>query len=422
MPEKYELLEGKCDKYDYAIAAFCGISAGLIDIFFVGEPKLSFLGKWTDDQTDNVVKKFAKVVGWKPKPGNEGNVASAIGFLENHFKVNYDHRSTTDVNGLFNMGTKNHHLKSLAHSPDIIGLFFSILDQFQGKASFLDKGQLIRIDADDQQLYGNNLVAKIFCGFCNWIGHLISDVAGSSGGRGSLNGGRGSGISIPFFQLFQLCDFGQFQIGKDRQTLATLMTRTFQEGYDARFGATMIIPVIVNDLSIRLLWTIKRRFYHKKSWDECIPTSNHADLRAMILVGNGALCLMDGADAAIRSGGNALKFVLRLNVVAWFRLILLILKELSIRYGISYDDIKKEYEKINAVLDTYLEQLKKIDFATYEKEIKELANINELLLLNDDKATESMYKYLENHNVEMQFHNFNEFDEKMKDPNFVLKI
>ncbi|RMC93023.1 hypothetical protein D9O40_18265 [Clostridium autoethanogenum] len=422
MPEKYELLEGKCDKYDYAIAAFCGISAGLIDMFFVGEPKLSSLGKWTDDQTDNVVKRFAKVVGWEPKPENEGNVASAIGFLEKHFKVNYDHRSTTDVNGVFNMGTKNHHLKSLAHSPDIIGLFFSILDQFQGKASFLDKGQLIRIDANDQQLYGNNLVGKIFCGFSNWVGHLMSDVAGSSGGRGSLNGGRGSGISIPFFPLFQLCDFGQFQIGKDRQTLATLMTRVFQEGYDARFGATMAIPIIVSDLSIRLLWTIKRRFYHKKSWDECIPTSKHADLRAMILVGNAALCLMDGADAAIRSGGNALKFVLRLNVVAWFRLILLILKELSIRYGISYDDIKREYEKINAALDTYLEQLKKIDFAAYEREIKKLANINELLLINDDKATASMYKYLENHNVELQFHDFNEFDKKMKDSNFVLKI
>lgn len=422
MSEKYELLEGKCDKYDYLIAAFCGISSGLIDIFFVGEPKLSSLGKWTDNQTDNVVKKFAKAVGWKPKAGNEDNVASAIGFLENHFKINYDHRSTTDVNGVFNMGTKNHHLKSLGHSPDIIGLFFSILDQFQGKASFLDNGQLIRIDADDQQLYGNNLIAKIFCGFCNWIGHLMSDVAGSSGGRGNLSGGRGSGISMPFFELFQLCDFGQFQIGKDRQTLATLMTRAFQEGYDARFGAAMAIPVIVNDLSIRLLWTVKRRFYHKKGWEECIPTNKHADLRAMILVGNGALCLMDGADAAFRSGGNVLKFVLRLNIVAWLRLILLILKELSIRYGVSYDDIKKEYEKINAALDLYLEQLKKVDFAAYEKEIKEVADINELLLLNDDKATANMYKYLECNNIEMQFHDFNEFDKKMKDPSFVLKI
>lgn len=28
----------KCDKYDYRIAAFCGGIAGLIDVFFVGDP------------------------------------------------------------------------------------------------------------------------------------------------------------------------------------------------------------------------------------------------------------------------------------------------------------------------------------------------------------------------------------------------
>lgn len=62
------------------------------------------------------------------------NIASAIGFLENGgikangerfdgFKVNYDQRHTADVNGEFNMSTKNHHMMSLSHSPDIIGLF-----------------------------------------------------------------------------------------------------------------------------------------------------------------------------------------------------------------------------------------------------------------------------------------------------------
>jgi hypothetical protein len=53
----------------------------------------------------------------------------------------------------------------------------------------------------------------------------------------------------------------------------------------------------------------------------------------MILIGYGALCVMDGADAVIRSGGNALLFILRLNLVAWARLVVLIFKELRIRYG-----------------------------------------------------------------------------------------
>ena len=51
-----EWTEAKCDKYDYLIAAFSGMSAGIIDIFFVGMPGNSALGNWTDIQADNLVK------------------------------------------------------------------------------------------------------------------------------------------------------------------------------------------------------------------------------------------------------------------------------------------------------------------------------------------------------------------------------
>lgn len=329
-----EWISAKCDKEDYLIAAFSGVAAGVIDIFFVGAPGESPLGNFTDAQSDKLVMKFAKMSGWNPREGKENSIASAIGFLERKFPVNYDHANTTAVGGAFRMGTTNHHYKSLAHSPDIVGLFFSILDQFQGKASFLSDGKLIRIDSHSQDLslYGSNLPAKFFCGFCNWIGHIMSDMVGSSGGRGQMTG-RGSGVPIPFMNLFQLCDFGELQVGKHRQTLATVMTQVFQEGYDARFGATMAIPVLINELMIRTLWVIKRRFFEKRNWKDCIPTDKYADLRMMLLVGYGALCVMDGADAAIRSGGNALIFILRLNLVAWTRLVILIFKELRIRYG-----------------------------------------------------------------------------------------
>lgn len=145
--------------------------------------------------------------------------------------------------------------------------------------------------------------------------------------------GRGSGVPIPLMELFQFCDFGSFQVGKDRQTLATVMIRVFQEGYDARFGTAMAIPVLINELMIRTLWVVKQRFYGKQDWKHCIPTKNHSDLRAMLLIGYGALCLLDGIDAGIKSGGNSVAFLLRLNIIAWIRLILLIFKELRIRYG-----------------------------------------------------------------------------------------
>lgn len=59
--------------------------------------------------------KFARMSGWPPKPEKADNVASAIGWPEQNFKVNYDQRYTADVGGRFNMSTKNHHTKSLAH-------------------------------------------------------------------------------------------------------------------------------------------------------------------------------------------------------------------------------------------------------------------------------------------------------------------
>lgn len=329
-----EWTEAKCDKYDYLIAAFSGMSAGIIDIFFVGMPGNSALGNWTDIQADNLVKKFAKTVGWNPREGKEDSIASAIGFLEKKFPVNYDHAHTVAVNGALKMAPNNHHYKSLAHSPDIVGLFFSILDQFQGKSSFLSDGQIIRIDSNPQNLglYGNTLPAKLFCGFCNWIGHIMSDLAGSSGGRGNISG-RGSGVSIPFMELFQICDFGELQVGKNRQTLATVMTQVFQNGYDLRFGATMSTPVLLNELMIRVLWMIKKKFFERKDWKECIPSKKHADLRMMLIVGNATLCVIDGADAAIRSGRNTVTLILRLNIIGWTRLIILVFKELKIRYG-----------------------------------------------------------------------------------------
>ena len=81
------------------------------------------------------------------------NISSAIGFLERKFKVNYDQRNGADVDWKFRLSPSNHHFKSLSHSPDILGLFFSILDQFMNTSSFFANGKLVRIDTSSQELY-----------------------------------------------------------------------------------------------------------------------------------------------------------------------------------------------------------------------------------------------------------------------------
>lgn len=365
------LKESACDTSDYLISVACGAIAGLVDIFFVGMPGESTLGTWTDLQVDTAVKKFASLSGWNPKPEKADSVASAIGWLEKNYSVNYDQRHTADVGNLFPMNTKNHHIKSLSHAPDIVGLFFSVLNQFTSTSAFISGGQLIMLQTETYELQGGNFPAKLFCGVANWFGHVMSDIAGSSGSRG--NGGRGSGLAIPFFELFQMCTFGEFQVGKDRQDFATLAIRAFQEGYDARFGLAMAIPVLICDLSIRLLWMVKRRFYLKMPVNECIPTSRHSDLRVMLLFGNGTLCIMDGADAAIRSDGNWLLFFMRMNIIAWARFLILVLKEICIRVGISatFEKQLDAYKQITASLRAYLLQLQQIDVEAFRRETEQ---------------------------------------------------
>lgn len=368
--------DDKCDKYDYMAAVACGAIGGVMDIFLVGMPGEGILGKWTDQQVDKTVMAFAKKMKWNPKDGNENNVKSAIGFLERNFKVNYDQRRTVDVDGAFEISPKMHHMMSLGHSPDIVGLFFSILNQFTMTSSFIADGQLITIESDTFELKGGNFIMKIMCGIANWFGHLMSDIAGSSG-----NHNRGMGITMPFYEFFGFCNFGKFKVGEERKTLAEIaqMAFTYQEdknspvmSYDFRFGMTQAIPIVVTELTIRLIWALRRHFQYHKSFKECIPSSRNADLRVMILIGNGTLCVMDGIDAGVKSGGNFLMFFMRMNLCAWVRFAVLVLKEVCIRVNLT-NDLQRQldaYQRINELLTQYLEQLKQIDLMLYKEEVE----------------------------------------------------
>lgn len=409
--------EDQCDKFDYITAVACGAIGGMIDIFFVGSPMDSALGNWTDHQVDNAVKGFARQMGWNPKEKNIDNVNSAIGFLERRFNVNYDQRKPSDVGNLFNMAPSTHHMMSLAHSPDIIGLFFSVINQFASTSTFLANGQLITIATDTYELRGSNFITKIMCGIANWFGHLMSDVAGSSGAHG-----RGTGIVIPFYELFGVCRFGSFSTGDGRKDLSEVAMQAFTQGYDLRYGLTMAIPVVVTELSIRLIWAIRRRFQYHMSLKECIPSSKYVSLRVMLLVGNGTLCVMDGFDAAIRSGGNFLLFFMRLNLVAWFRLAMLVIKEVFIRIGIA-DSLQKDIEafkRINEALQVYLNELEKIDLALFRKETEQY---NKLIttfnaIKTDKELTELLLNTYENLGISKPWKG--DFDSHMSNKNGTL--
>ena len=110
-------------------------------------------------------------------------------------------------------------------------------------------------------------------------------MAGSSGAQG-----RGTGIVLPFYELFGLCSFGQFKVQNGasgqyvKNDLATLATKAFQEGYDLRFGMAQAVPVVITELLIRLIWAVRRRFQYNypirmSSYAKACGFKGHADHR-----------------------------------------------------------------------------------------------------------------------------------------------
>ena len=84
----------------------------------------------------------------------------------------------------------------------------------------------------------------------------------------------------------------------------------YKEGYDARFQAAQAIPVFINEIVVRLIYSVRRmiRYYStvdkeqrsfKGIWKECEPFTN-ATVKRMLTVAHGTFCLVDVGDAVIR--------------------------------------------------------------------------------------------------------------------------
>ena len=333
--ESIKSLKPNSDTVDYALAASSGALCGIVDVFLVGKPGESPLGDITDKWFANRTIGFAKMLGWQPR--GEEKLENAIKWLETEFKVPYDQTSLGEaaksVFG-FNTDASRHHFESLAHNPSILGLFFSILDQFANTSHFVIDGQLIHlVDADGKfRLGGTNFLSKLFCGICNWFLHLISDVSGSY--SSAHKGSRGMGIPSPLWTWVNDIIVLKRKLGisdsEFDRSLNNMAVDIFNEGFDMRFQTTQAIPVLLNELLVRVLYAIRRMFLYysnttkgcrtiKDMWQICRPYGNPTISR-MLTVAHGTFCLVDIGDAAIRgfvSGGgnlNPVEFFLRVNL------------------------------------------------------------------------------------------------------------
>lgn len=371
-------LKPDCDKLDYILAASSGALCGVIDIFLVGKPGESPLGEITDKWFAARTMDFAKLC--HPEKKNFHSLDCALRFLEKEFKVPYDQTGLGNAGrNVFDLTAKNHHLKSLAHNPSLLGLFFSILDQISNTSHFVTNGQLVSLQQADEkwELQGGNIPSKLFCGFANWIGHLISDVSGSS--SGAAKGNRGTGLPSPLWtwtnDIIALKAKLGLNVTEIDKTMNELALNIFEKGYDTRFQTAQTIPVFLNELLVRLIYAIRRLFSYfsetpkaersfELMWKKCEPFSN-ATVKRMLTVAHGTFCLVDVGDAVGRSfiagGGtfNAVEFILRLNMVGVGRFAISIYGET--RRAISYNHAKRASEfasKEIVIVTNYIEGLK----------------------------------------------------------------
>lgn len=393
-------LTPECDKLDYILSASSGVLCGIIDIFLVGKPGESPVGDVNDKWFDDRVKDFAKLCGWNTKKNS--SVKSAIGFLERKFKVPYDQRGAGDAASfIFDLKPANHHFKSLAHNPTLLGLFFSILDQFTNSSHFVTNGQLIALENADRkfELRGKSTPAKLFAGIINWFGHLMSDVDGSSGSKG-----RGSGIPSPIWcwvnDVITLKNKLKIPVSKFDKDFCDLALEIYTKGYDVRFQVTQAIPVFINELLVRTFYSVRRMIRYLADtkqevrsfavlWKNCEPFTN-ATVKRMLTVAHGTFVIVDAGDATVKAfiagGGkfNPVEFFLRLNIVGVGRFTISM-------YGETRRGLKKITLKGNAYL-LRRERTLLVDYIDGLNILSNAYNDKELLLFIDNFKTSDLYK------------------------------
>ena len=110
-----------------------------------------------------------------------------------------------------------------------------------------------------------------------------------------------------------------------------LALKLFEKGYDVRFQTAQVIPIFINEMIVRLFYSIRRLIKYYISipkeernfpllWKSCEPFTN-VTVKRMLTVAHGTFCLIDLGDATVRgfaTGGgtfNIVEFFMRLNIV-----------------------------------------------------------------------------------------------------------
>lgn len=343
--EGIDRLTNHSDGMDYMVAVGSGVLAGIIDSFWVGAFSLDRGKEWSNDKVNQFVVKVAQTQGYE---GDD--LQGAIRSLEGKYGTPSDSNTSDFGGGL------QHHLRDFAHHPNLVGLIFSLLTQFTGKAYGTDENGLFKVvDVENMKLIGKDIPQKFLFGAVYWFFHIVSDMAGSSSNPGAGTGLPGPLLSLakelsvlPFFKNIHIGD-NSLSVWISKLFNGTLLAKRDSNGkitepvrFDLRAEIGVVyelgrqaIPVIINECIVRAFYFIRRlameikeknirqvRQLAQVDWDKTLPWRNRTIVR-MLTIATGTFTLIDLGDAAIRgaikSGGNLAmltkEFLLRVNFV-----------------------------------------------------------------------------------------------------------
>jgi hypothetical protein len=332
LSKKIDLNTNHSDSTDWTIAIGSGILAGIIDSVYVGDLSFENAQEFGSEKVNGFVLKIAEKFGY-----NGDSLEGGVRFLEQKFPIPAD--SATNIFG----GGLQHHLRDFSHHPTPIGLVFSLLTQFTGKVYGTDvTGRFIIEDLQCSDFIGKDFHTKLSIGVFNWIFHMVSDIAGSSGSIAM--GKRGTGLpgpllsllkeisSLPFFSHEE--NNNSFCLWVSKLFNGTLLSERDINGklipekvvkFDLRTEIGMLnefgkqaVPVIINECFVRLFYFVRRLirefkskdisgfrdFFGKIDWDNTLPVKNRTITR-MMTIATGTFVTVDFVDAAIRSGINS---------------------------------------------------------------------------------------------------------------------
>ena len=338
----------KADRLDCLAAASIGALSGILNVFWQKELNIENARDWGAEKVGAFVVEAAKTQGFKPKANSEDDILrAAIRFLEEKFPLATD-KVTVEMGGGL-----QHHLRDFEHHPSPLGLFFSVLTQFTGRAYGTDTaGNFMVVDLPAGAAIGENFNEKIAFGTIKWLFHLVSDMAGSSNTPGAGTGIPGPLLSmlkelsaLPFFRNFNV-DYKGSEIAFS-QYISKLFNGTAihdEDGKPIRFdlraevgvidqALSQVKSVIANECIVRGYYFVSRLLTEIKLKEiasiadigmvdpaRVLPHNNRA-LKRMLSISSSVFVVVNVGNAVIRaaakSGGSKSAFakgvLLRLN-------------------------------------------------------------------------------------------------------------